>query len=77
MTQYEQAKTQAQAQVEQAKARGGEYQKQAESYLYDAERRLEDAKKQAMGAVDKFDNVVETKAAQAQSGIMSWFGGKK
>jgi hypothetical protein len=38
---------------------------------------LEDAKKQAMGAVDKFDRVVENKAAQAQGGIMSWFGGSK
>jgi len=74
VSQYEQAKIQAQQQVEQAKARGGEYQKQAESYLYDAEKRLEVAKSQAMGAVDKFDRVVEDKAAQARGGILSWFG---
>jgi F0F1-type ATP synthase membrane subunit b/b' len=76
VTQYEQAKTQAQAQVEQAKARGGEYQKQAESYLADAEKRLDDAKRQAMSAVDNFDRTVEAKAAQAKGGILSWFGGK-
>jgi hypothetical protein len=27
-------------------------------------------------AIDKFDKTVEDKAAQAKSGISSWFGGK-
>jgi len=81
VTQYEQAKAEAQAQLETARARGGEYQKQAEGYLRDAENRLEAARKQysakMMQAVDKFDETVEVKAAEAKSGIMSWFGGSK
>lgn len=35
-----------------------------------------DASKETLKSIDKFDAKVEEKAAQAKSGISSWFGGK-
>lgn len=35
-----------------------------------------DAKNATIQEIDKFDKKVEEKAAQAKSGISSWFGGK-
>jgi hypothetical protein len=35
-----------------------------------------EAKRDAMNKVDAFDRTVEKKAAEAKSGLSSWFGGK-
>ncbi|KPI41161.1 uncharacterized protein AB675_7877 [Cyphellophora attinorum] len=53
----------------------------AKSALKDAEARAKEYKdktgKEINAAVDKFDATVEKKAAEAKSGISSWFGGSK
>ncbi|ETN42397.1 uncharacterized protein HMPREF1541_01551 [Cyphellophora europaea CBS 101466] len=54
--------------------------KDTKSALSDAEARAKEYKektgKELNTAIDKFDKTVEDKAAQAKSGISSWFGGK-
>jgi vacuolar-type H+-ATPase subunit H len=54
--------------------------KNAKSALSDAEVKAKEYKdktgKELNSAIDKFDNTVEKKAAEAKSGISSWFGGK-
>lgn len=43
----------------------------------DAEAYGKDLKQDALKKVDEFDRKVETKTAEAKSGISSWFGGSK
>jgi vacuolar-type H+-ATPase subunit H len=54
--------------------------KDAKSALSDAEAKAKEYKdktgKELNTAIDKFDATVEKKAAEAKSGISSWFGGK-
>lgn len=54
---------------------------QARSGLSKTEKSISDYRmevgKEAMAKIDKFDNAVEEKAAQAKSGIAGWFGGKQ
>lgn len=59
------------SQAELAKAKAS-----AESYSKDAEAYARDAKAATLKKVDEFDKTVEAKAAQAKSGVSSWFGGK-
>ena len=48
--------------------------------MSDAEAKAKEYKdktgKELNTAIDKFDKTVEEKAAQAKSGLSSWFGGK-
>lgn len=41
-----------------------------------AEAYAKEAKAETLKKIDDFDRKVETKAAEAKSGISSWFGGK-
>jgi hypothetical protein len=41
-----------------------------------AEQYGKEAKKETMAKIDQFDKTVEKKAAEAKSGLSSWFGGK-
>lgn len=63
------------------KQQGNKLSSQASSYGKDAEKKLEDTRKETGAsltkAVDKFDSSVEKGASQAKSGISSWFGGSK
>ena len=51
---------------------------QAESKLdqlkYDSAAQYDKTKQEAKQSIDKFDKTVEKKAAEAKSGISSWFG---
>lgn len=66
--------------MEQAKAQGKDLSKNFQSYQTDAEKKLEEARKETGSrltkVVDDFDRVVETKASQAKSSIFNWFGSK-
>lgn len=45
-------------------------------YKKDLEAKGEQAKADALRKIDQFDATVEKKAAEAKSGLSSWFGGK-
>ena len=49
----------------------------AKSGLDKAENKAEEYRQKTGKAIDKFDKTVEDKAAQAKSGVSSWFGGSK
>lgn len=53
---------------------------QAQTGLSKTEKSISDYRmevgKEAMAKIDKFDAVVEEKAAQAKSGVAGWFGWK-
>ena len=65
---------------EQTKAQGKEYQGQLEEYRTEAEKKLDEARKETGSrltkAVDEFDRTVEQTASKAKSSIFSWFGNK-
>jgi hypothetical protein len=42
----------------------------------DAEAYAKDVKNSTLKKVDEYDRKIEAKAAEAKSGISSWFGGK-
>lgn len=48
----------------------------AEYYKKDLETKAEQAKRDTLKKIDQFDATVEKKAAEAKSGLSSWFGGK-
>ncbi|KAK4965196.1 hypothetical protein LTR66_012190 [Elasticomyces elasticus] len=66
--------------VAQAKETTSKVDAKLEAYRNTAEKNIDqyskEAKKDFNQAVDKFDKTVEEKAAQAKSGLSSWFGGK-
>ena len=48
----------------------------ARAELYKAEGKFDQYRKDTGKKIDEIDRKVETKAAEAKSGISSWFGGK-
>jgi len=63
--------------VESAKAQGRQLESSVKGYANEAERKLEQAKRDTANslnkAVDTFDKKVEEGASQAKSGLSSWF----
>lgn len=68
-------------QIEQAKAQAQDLTKNFTSYEADAERKLEQARKETGSkltkAVDDFDRTVEATASKAKSSMFGWFGNSK
>lgn len=74
-------------QADQARAEAKKAEQKFDAYSADAKRKFEEAKREAEreyhsagkevnAAANKFDKVVEEKAAKTQSWLGSWFGGK-
>lgn len=63
-------------QVNKTKAELTKAEGKAEAYGKDFQAKAEEAKKDAMSKIDAADRKIEAKAAEAKSGISSWFGGK-
>ncbi|CAO2653162.1 Nn.00g025730.m01.CDS01 [Neocucurbitaria sp. VM-36] len=84
---YESVRATAQQYADQAKAEAKKAEQRFDAYSADAKKKFEEAKREAEreyqnagkevnAAANKFDKVVEEKAAKTQSWLGSWFGGK-
>lgn len=69
------------AQYEQAKAQGKDVQHSIEGFQTDAERKIDEARREAAKkltkAVDIVDGKTDEAAAKTKGGIWNWFGGKQ
>jgi len=52
----------------------GEAENKLDKFKSDTVTKLEQTKKETGREIDKFDQVIEKKTADAKSGISSWFG---
>lgn len=75
-------------QIAEAKSKGREFDAKVDKAAKEAESKYKEIKaeagatfgerrKEAAQAIDSFDKTVEKKAAEAKSGISSWWGGGK